>query len=135
MNKLNEIIWGVIGAGSVCEKKSMPALDKLPHSGVKTVMRRNAETCEAFAKRHKIPNWTTDSNVIFRDPEINAVYISTPPDTHALYAIKAAHAGKAVYVEKPMARNHHECITMIDACVQANVPFSLRIIEELYPIF
>lgn len=135
MNKFSEAVWGVIGAGNVCEKKSMPALDKVPHSRVKTVMRRQADACRAFAERHDIPNWTTDSNEIFHDPEINAVYIATPPNTHEMYAIKAAHAGKAVYVEKPMARDHHECQTMIDACKQANIPLFVAYYRRALPHF
>lgn len=38
---------------------------------------------------------------LINDAEVNAVYIATPPDTHALYAIQAMKAGKPVYVEKP----------------------------------
>ena len=135
MKHIAETVWGVIGAGSVCEKKSLPALQKVPHSRVKTVMRRQAKACEAFAHRHGIDNWTTDSNDIFKDPQINAVYIPTPPDTHALYAIKAAQEGKAVYVEKPMARNQHECQTMIDACKAAGVPLFVAYYRRALPHF
>ncbi len=135
MQKLQDIIWGVIGAGKVCEKKSMPAMNKIPHSRVKTVMRRNEEACMDFASRHHIPNWTLDSNTIFNDPEINAVYIATPPDTHALYTIKAAEAGKAVYVEKPMARDHHECLSMIFACKEAGIPLFVAYYRRALPHF
>jgi len=135
MDKLKEIVWGVIGGGNVCEKKSVPAMYKLPHSRVKTVMRRDQDACRSFATRHKIPVWTTDDNEIFHDPEICAVYISTPPDTHAYYAIKAAHAGKAVYVEKPMARDYHECKTMISACLKANVPLFVAYYRRALPHF
>ncbi|MEA2077497.1 MAG: Gfo/Idh/MocA family oxidoreductase [Candidatus Marinimicrobia bacterium] len=135
MQKLQNVVWGVIGAGKVCEKKSMPAMNKIPHSQVKTVMRRNKEACRDFAIRHHISNWTLDSNKIFNDPDINAVYISTPPDTHALYTIKAAQAGKAVYVEKPMARDHRECLSMISACEKANVPLFVAYYRRALPHF
>lgn len=135
MEKLKEIVWGVIGGGNVCEKKSVPAMYKLAHSRVKTVMRRNKEACMSYASRHGIPDWTTDDNDIFRDPDINAVYVSTPPDAHAYYAIKAAHSGKAVYVEKPMARDHHECRTMISACLKANVPLFVAYYRRALPHF
>lgn len=135
MQKLQDIVWGVIGAGKVCEKKSMPAMNKIPHSRVKTVMRRDEKACKDFASRHHIPNWTLDSNDIFNDPEINAVYIATPPDTHALYAIKAARVGKAVYIEKPMARDHQECLSMISACEKANVPLFVAYYRRALPHF
>jgi predicted dehydrogenase len=135
MNKLDKVMWGVIGAGAVCEKKSMPAMNKISHSSVKTVMRRNAEACKDFAKRHHVPNWTTNSQTLFDDPDINAIYIATPPNTHASYAKKAAYAGKAVYVEKPMARNYDECLEMIKVCNEADVPLFVAYYRRALPHF
>jgi len=135
MKKQNTIVWAVIGAGRVCEKKSMPAMNRIPHSCVKTVMRRDAAACKDFAFRHNIPNWTLNSKDIFNDPEINAVYIATPPNTHALYAVKAAKAGKAVYVEKPMARDHDECLEMISACRKADVSLFVAYYRRALPLF
>jgi len=135
MKKQQEIVWALIGAGRVCEKKSMPAMNRIPFSHVKTVMRRDAAACKDFATRHHIPNWTINSADIFEDPEINAVYIATPPNTHALYAILAAKAGKAVYVEKPMARDHNECLDMISACREADVPLFVAYYRRALPHF
>ena len=135
MKKLDKVVWGIIGAGDVCEIKSAPALYKTPFSGVKTVMRRNAEKAEDFAKRHNISNWTTDLNKVLDDKEINAIYIATPPDSHAELTIKAAKAGKAVYVEKPMANSYSECISMIEACQEANVPLFVAYYRRTLPGF
>lgn len=122
MKNIDKVVWGIIGAGDVCEVKSAPAMYKTKFSEVKTVMRRNAEKAADYAKRHGISNWTTNLDEILNDDEINAVYIATPPSTHAELTIKAANAGKAVYVEKPMANTFLECLSMIDACEKANVP-------------
>lgn len=122
MKKLDTVVWGIIGAGNVCEKKSAPALSKIPFSEVKTIMRRNAKKAEDFARRHQIDHWTTSLEELLNDPEINAVYIATPPNSHAELTIKAAKAGKAVYVEKPMANTPEECEEMINACKKADVP-------------
>ncbi len=135
MKHMEEIVWGVIGAGKVCEKKSMPAMQRIPHSRVKTVMRRNADKCRDFAERHGVPRWTTDASEIFRDPGISAVYVATPPDSHAAYAKTAAGAGKAVYVEKPMARDHVECESMIRACGKAGVPLFVAYYRRALPHF
>jgi predicted dehydrogenase len=131
----NKVIWGIIGVGDVCEKKSSPAMNKIPGSYIKSVMRRNAEKAEDFAKRHGISNWYSNAENILNDPEINAVYIATPPETHAEYTLKAAQAGKAVYVEKPMARNYAECLTMIEACEKANVPLFVAYYRRALPNF
>ena len=43
MEKVEKVIWGIIGAGDVCEIKSAPAMSQIEHSEVKMIMRRNAE--------------------------------------------------------------------------------------------
>ncbi|HSK67721.1 MAG TPA: Gfo/Idh/MocA family oxidoreductase, partial [Candidatus Limnocylindria bacterium] len=52
----------------------------------------------------------------------DAVYVATPPETHAFYAIEAARHGKAVYVEKPMATTVEEAKGMLAACREHGVP-------------
>jgi predicted dehydrogenase len=58
---------------------------------------------------------------LLADPDIDAVYIATPPSSHRELAIAAAAAGKHVYVEKPMATRFPECQEMIDACARQRV--------------
>ncbi|MHB9055496.1 MAG: Gfo/Idh/MocA family protein [Paludibacteraceae bacterium] len=135
METVSKVIWGVIGAGSVCEVKSVPGMYKTEHSEVKTVMRRNAEKGADFAERHGIANSTTNADDIFKDPEINIVYVGTPPDTHCEYTLKAAAAGKAVYVEKPMANSDEECTQMIEACEKAGVPLFIAYYRRALPGF
>ena len=135
MEKVKTVIWGIIGAGNVCEIKSAPAMSKIPFSRVKTVMRRNAEKAEDFANRHAIKHWTTNLNDLLNDSEINAIYIATPPNTHAELCIKAAQAGKAVYVEKPMANSVEECNSMIEACRKANIPLFVAYYRRALPGF
>ena len=48
-------------------------------------------------------------------PGVDIVYVATPPDSHRELALKVLAAGKPVYVEKPMAMNHAECLDMIAA--------------------
>ena len=79
-------------------------------------MRRNLAKAEDYAKRHSIPNFTNNADNILNNPEIDAVYIATPPSSHAEYAVRAASAHKHVYVEKPMATSYSECKEMTEAC-------------------
>jgi len=131
----SEIGWGIIGAGDVCEVKSGPAFNLAKHSRLVAVMRRNEEKARDFAQRHQVPKWYDDADKLIRDPEINAVYIATPPDSHAEYTLKIAEAGKPVYVEKPMARNYKECISMVKACEQAAVPLFVAYYRRMLPNF
>ena len=135
MKKVNKVIWGIIGAGDVCEKKSAPAMSKISFSEVKSVMRRNADKVADYAKRHDIAHWTTNVDELLNDKEINAIYIATPPSTHAELTRKAAKAGKAVYVEKPMANTYAECLSMIEACKEAKVPLFVAYYRRTLPGF
>jgi len=136
MSKNNSTItWAVIGAGDVCEIKSVPAMYKLENSMVKSVMRRNITKAKDFARRHTIQNAYDDADKIFNDPDIDIVYISTPPSSHAELAIRAAKAGKAAYVEKPMARTHKECLAMIGAFEKANRPLFVAYYRRALPNF
>lgn len=85
-------------------------------------MRRNGELAADYARRHNVPKWYDDGQALIDDPDVDAVYIATPPNAHLEYTRMAARAGKPVYVEKPMALNFAECQAMIEACAAANVP-------------
>jgi predicted dehydrogenase len=75
-----------------------------------------------FARRHGVAKWYDDEAALIEDPEVDAVYVATPPSSHLEYTLMSAAVGKPVYVEKPMARNSAECRIMIEACRKAGVP-------------
>ncbi|MBY0147095.1 Gfo/Idh/MocA family protein [Neobacillus niacini] len=118
----NKVRWGIIGCGNVTEVKSGPAFQKVKNSELAAVMRRTGELAEDYAKRHHVSKWYDDAQSLINDPDVDIIYIATPPGAHLEYTIMAAKAGKPVYVEKPMARNYRECQEMITACKNAGVP-------------
>ena len=128
-----QINWGIIGVGDVCEIKSGPAFNTIEGSTLVAVMRRDAALAKNYADRHHVPKWYDDADALIHDPEVNAVYIATPPHVHAEYTYKVAAAGKPVYVEKPMAMSHQECIRMIDACKIAQVPLYVAYYRRALP--
>ncbi len=132
---MQEIRWGIIGVGDVCEVKSAPAMNKIEGSKLIAVMRRNSEKAADYARRHGVPKWYADADALLNDPEINAIYIATPPNSHAEYTRKAAAAGKPVYVEKPMARTFAECQAMIRHCREAAVPLRAAYYRRCLPNF
>ena len=121
LNK-NPIRWGVIGCGSVAEKKSVPAYQNTDGFEVTMVMRRNAEKAKDYADRHKIPSWTTNAQEVIENPDIDAVYIATPPDSHKEYALLVAEAGKPCCIEKPMAPNYQDSLAIYNAFQEKNLP-------------
>ena len=132
---LKEVNWGIIGCGNVTEVKNGPPLYKTEHSNLVAVMRRNGNLAADYAQRHQVPRWYTDATDLIGDPEVNAVYVATPPDKHAEYAIQAMRAGKPAYVEKPMARNHAECQEMIRVSRETGIPLFVAYYRRALPLF
>ncbi|MET2984859.1 Gfo/Idh/MocA family protein [Aureibaculum conchae] len=114
------IVWGIIGCGDVAEVKSGPAFQKCDNSELLAVMRRNADLAEDFAKRHNVPFWYDNVDNLLENPDINAVYIATPPSTHFDYALKALKSGKDVYLEKPMVISNKEASELKNAVQESS---------------
>ncbi|GAB2533305.1 Gfo/Idh/MocA family protein [Rufibacter soli] len=129
------IHWGIIGCGDVTEVKSGPAFQKVPHSKLVAVMRRDGAKAQDYAHRHGVPKWYDQAQDLINDPEVDAVYIATPPGSHLEYALQVAAAGKPVYVEKPMALNHAQCQEMVAACAEAGVPLFVAYYRRCLPSF
>lgn len=132
---MKEIGWGFIGCGEVTEKKSGPAFNEVSGSHVVAVMSRNAEKAESYAKRHNIKKWYTDPLELINDPEINAIYIATPPSSHATFAIMAMKAGKPVYIEKPLAASYEDCARINRISELTGVPCFVAYYRRYLPYF
>ncbi|MEZ4870534.1 MAG: Gfo/Idh/MocA family oxidoreductase [Caldilineaceae bacterium] len=132
---MKTIRWGIIGCGNVTEVKSGPGFQKAENSALVAVMRRDGALAADYARRHGVPKWYDNAQALIDDPEVDAVYIGTPPNAHREYTLAAAKAGKPVYVEKPMAMNHAECQEMIKACQHAGVPLWVAYYRRRLPRF
>ena len=89
------IKWGFIGCGEVTKYKSGPAFQKIENSEVVAVMSRNGDKAKTYAKERGIPKWYDDAQELIDDEEVNAVYIATPPSSHATYAIMSMKSAAA----------------------------------------
>lgn len=132
---MKEIKWGFIGCGEVTEKKSGPAFSIIPGSSVVAVMSRNREKAKSYAERHGIPKWYNDAQALIDDPEVNTIYIATPPSSHATYAIMAMRSGKPVYVEKPLAASYADCQRINHISKQTGVPCFVAYYRRYLPYF
>lgn len=135
MAEIRQIKWGFIGCGEVTEKKSGPAFSLVPGSRVVAVMSRNKEKARSYAERHGIPKWYTDPQELVDDPDVNAIYIATPPSTHATFAIMAMKADKPVYVEKPLASNYEDCARVNRIAEKTGVPCFVAYYRRYLPYF
>lgn len=131
----HHINWGIIGCGDVTEVKSGPAFSKVVDSSLVAVMRRDVAKAKDYAERHRVPKWYDDANALINDPEVNAIYIATPPSSHEAYTIAALKAGKPVYVEKPMTTDVAAAQRMVDAVKQYKGRLCVAHYRRAQPLF
>jgi predicted dehydrogenase len=132
MKKIN---WGIIGCGDVTELKSGPAFNKINNSALVAVMRRDVVKTQDYARRHNVPHWYNDANKLINDPEVNAIYIATPPSSHEAYTLASLNAGKPVYVEKPMANTYAAAYNMAEVAQVKNIKLCVAHYRREQPRF
>lgn len=111
---MSSLSWGIIGTGSIARKFA----SELPHSKTGTLVAvgsRSQEKADEFAGKFPGIRAHASYEALLADPEVQAVYISTPHPQHAEWAIAAAEAGKHILCEKPLALNSAEAMTVIEA--------------------
>ncbi|MEM7405155.1 MAG: Gfo/Idh/MocA family oxidoreductase [Pseudomonadota bacterium] len=129
------IRWGVIGCGAVCEVKSLPALQLTPGFVVAGVTRRDQRAARAFAERHHVARVFASPEALIADPDIDAVYIATPPAAHLGTALAVADAGKPCCVEKPMTVSGADSGALVRAFEQAGKPLFVAYYRRMLPRF
>lgn len=127
--------WGIIGCGNVTELKSGPAYQKVAGFELYAVMSRDIEKAKDYALRHGVSNFYGDTDELINNPEIDAIYIATPPDSHCHYALEVAEAGKICCIEKPMAPTYKECILINNVFEEKKIPLFVAYYRRSLPRF
>ncbi|WP_026971360.1 Gfo/Idh/MocA family protein [Aliagarivorans marinus] len=135
MSNNQRIRWGIIGCGAVTEVKSGPAYQQTDGFDLVAVMRRDGQAAKSYAERHGVPSYYSDADALINDDNIDAVYIATPPDSHELYALKVAQAGKICCIEKPLAPSYQDCVAICDAFASAGLPLFVAYYRRSLPRF
>ena len=129
------IRWGILGCGNVTEIKSGPPYQQIEGFELKAVMRRDKIKAQDYAKRHKVEKYYATADALINDPEIDAVYIATPPDSHKLYGLKVAAAGKTCCIEKPLSTNYKDSLEIASAFEKNNTPLFVAYYRRSLPRF
>ncbi|KAK3240410.1 hypothetical protein CYMTET_49743 [Cymbomonas tetramitiformis] len=127
------IRWGILGCGAVTEMKSGPGFQRADGSSLTAVMRRDTRKAADYAARHGVPHWYDDVSALLSDPDVDAVYVATPPGSHLELARLVAAAGKPCYMEKPMARSYEESAAMATVFAERGLPLFVAYYRRAYP--
>lgn len=104
--------WGVIGTGAMAQRGAA-ALSRMKTAQMVAVASRSADAANRFADAFDIPHRSGGVENIAQNPEVDAVYIATPPALHAGQALCCVEAGKSVLCERPFAINSREAAPVI----------------------
>lgn len=129
------IRWGIIGCGAVTEIKSGPAYQKTDGFELAAVMRRDLALAKSYAERHDVSSYSDDAASIINNPDIDAVYIATPPDSHKQYALMVAEAGKPCCIEKPLAPSYEDSLEICQAFKEKRLPLFVAYYRRSLPRF
>jgi len=107
---------GIVGAGNIVRTRHLPALKKNPDAEIVAVSNSTYESSEAFCKEHckgatPMANWAD----LLAVPDLDIIWIGTPPYMHSAVTISALEAGKHVFCQARMAVDLAEAEEMLAA--------------------
>ncbi|MBE6957029.1 MAG: Gfo/Idh/MocA family oxidoreductase [Ruminococcaceae bacterium] len=118
---MKKLRWGVIGAGGIADRRTIPGMMLAENAELVAVMEINMELAEKCRAKWGCKRAYDSEAALLADPEIDAVYIATPVVCHAKQAMMAADAGKHILIEKPLASTVEESERIIAYCEEKGV--------------
>jgi 1,5-anhydro-D-fructose reductase (1,5-anhydro-D-mannitol-forming) len=127
--------WGILGAGSVAQRRVIPAIHALDGQQISGLLVRDIKRAEQLVQAFDAGKAYDQVDALVEDANIDAVYVSSPVNLHHEHVLKVAAAGKHVLCEKPMAMSSAECESMIAACEKAGVGLGICFVLRGWPIY
>lgn len=126
---------GIIGAGNFVTQFHLPHLAKLnKYYEIKAIADRDGVKAKKVGQKHQVGYVTTDYQDILTDRNIDLILITTRHDSHVSLAKESLAAGKAVFVEKPMAMNQKELNELVELIKNKNLPFMVGFNRRFSPL-
>jgi predicted dehydrogenase len=115
-----QVAWGILGTGSIAHTFAK-AVGESKTGRLVAIGSRSQESADKFGDEFDVPHRHATYEELLSNPEVQAVYISTPHPQHAEWAIKTADAGKHILCEKPLTMNYPEAMAVVEAAVRNDV--------------
>lgn len=115
--------YAVVGLGAISQQAVLPAFGNSKNAKLIAVVSGDTAKAERLAREFRAQTHYTygEFGDCLKNPEVEAVYVATPPGEHAKYTVQAARAKKHVICEKPLAVTVDDCRSMVQACRKAGV--------------
>ncbi|HET9315673.1 MAG TPA: inositol 2-dehydrogenase [Vicinamibacteria bacterium] len=116
---------GLIGLGRLGQVYARDLAARIPETRLVAVADPAAGVASAAAEAYDVARWSTDSQAVIDDPDVDAVVIVSPTHTHRDLVVAAAERGKTIFCEKPPALSLDETRAMKDALARSGVFFQM----------
>ena len=118
---MRKIRWGILGAGGIADRRTMPGMLLAEHAEIVAIMELDAAVAESLRQKYNAKRAYTDEAALVSDPEIDAVYIASPVSCHARQVMLAADHNKHCLAEKPIAMSADEGERIVNYCREKGV--------------
>ena len=125
----------LVGAGNLARWAHLPSLKKTPGVRLRAIHSSSGARGKSYALRFGAEYCASDYSEILNDPEIQAVVIVSRNQQHASQALAALHAGKHVFVEKPMALSREECRELYQAVEETGKQLTVGFNRRFAPTY
>src|SRR4028119_1028951 len=115
-----QVAWGILGTGNIA-RTFAKAVGESKTGRLVAIGSRSQESADKFGSEFEVLHRHATYEELLSNPEVQAVYISTPHPQHAEWAIKTADAGKHILCEKPLTMNYPEAMAVVEAAVRNDV--------------
>ena len=109
-----------IGAGNFARGVLLKNLKSLPGIEYRGILTASGQSAVSAGSKYGFSFCTSSEEDIFADPATDAVFIATRHSQHADLVVKALNAGKAVFVEKPLAINMEQLEQVREAAAKSS---------------
>lgn len=123
MAPFKRVGFAVVGLGDISQTAVLPAFRRSKKAKLVALVSGDNEKAERLAKKFGAGSYHTykDYAAVLNNPEVEAVFITTPPGVREELTVRAAGAGKHVLCEKPLAATATQCQRMVRACRSSGV--------------
>ena len=111
----NALGIGLLGAGTFARVTLMPALKEAGLTQLVAVASHGGLSAQRMTEKESFRRVVASVDEMVADPDVDAVFICTPHDSHARLAVRALEAGKHVFCEKPLALSDVELDEVVAA--------------------
>lgn len=125
--------WGIIGAGGIARRRTLPAMCDVANAEIIGIMDANASCLPEIANEYQIPYYYSSEDELLKNPDIDAVYIATPVCFHKEQALKALSAGKHILLEKPIALTLTEAEQLVEAAKKSGKKAGIGMVMRFHP--